>query len=238
MNTIEKQRLESVAENSRYRDGICPDMAMNYCFEIFCRHMRGRDVLELGPAEGVMTALLMKKNFSITVVEGSSVFAKNLTDNFPEIEVFNCLFEDFSSNKKYDNIILGHVLEHVDHPEKILKIISKYLKPSGKILAAVPNARSVHRQAAVAMRLLKQEDELNEMDIHHGHRRVFNPETFRNIFYQSDLKIDVFGGYWLKPLSNRQIDENWTPEMLHAFMQLGERYPDIAGEIYVIASLN
>ena len=45
----------------------------------------------------------------------------------------------------------------------------------------------------------------------------------------------MFGGYWIKPLSNGQIEQNWTAEMLEAFMELGERYPDIAGEIYVVA---
>jgi hypothetical protein len=47
----------------------------------------------------------------------------------------------------------------------------------------------------------------------------------------------VFGGYWLKPLSNAQLEAHWTPEMLEAYMQVGERYPDIAAEIYVIAGL-
>jgi hypothetical protein len=32
------------------------------------------------------------------------------------------------------------------------------------------------------------------------------------------------------------METAWTAEMLEAFMQLGERYPDIASEIYVIAS--
>jgi hypothetical protein len=41
----------------------------------------------------------------------------------------------------------------------------------------------------------------------------------------------------LKPVSNKQIETSWNPEMLNAFMKLGERYPDIAGEIYVIARL-
>jgi hypothetical protein len=77
---------------------------------------------------------------------------------------------------------------------------------------------------------------MNEADIHHGHRRVFNPETFRQVFALSALQIDVFGGYWLKPVSNHQIDESWTPQMLDAFMQLGERYPDIAGEIYAVTT--
>jgi hypothetical protein len=57
------------------------------------------------------------------------------------------------------------------------------------------------------------------------------------VFLQAGFGIEIFGGYWLKPVSIRQIDETWTPEMLAAFMALGERYPDIAGEIYVIAHL-
>ena len=103
------------------------------------------------------------------------------------------------------------------------------------MLAAVPNCRSIQRQAAVIIGLLKSEDELNDLDRHHGHRRVFNPKSFRACFTQASLQIEFFGGYWLKPLSNQQIEENWTPSMLDVFMRLGERYPDIAGEIYVVA---
>jgi hypothetical protein len=86
------------------------------------------------------------------------------------------------------------------------------------------------------MGLLQQEDALNELDIHHGHRRVFNPESFRNTFSQAGLNIEIFGGYWMKPVSNAQIEASWTPEMLEAFMVLGERYSDLAGEIYVVAT--
>lgn len=64
------------------------------------------------------------------------------------------------------------------------------------------------------------------------------PDAFRNIFIESNLNVDVFGGYWLKPISNHQIEEDWSTEMLNAYMQLGESYPDIAGEIYVIASIS
>jgi hypothetical protein len=57
------------------------------------------------------------------------------------------------------------------------------------------------------------------------------------IFARRVSSIQVFGGYWLKPLSNAQLEAHWTPEMLEAYMQVGERYPDIAAEIYVIAGL-
>ena len=85
------------------------------------------------------------------------------------------------------------------------------------------------------MGLLPFEESLNEADHHHGHRRVYNPESFRGDFLKAGLSIEVSGGYWLKPVSNGQIERDWTPAMLDAFMVLGERYPDIAGEIYVVA---
>ncbi len=38
-------------------------------------------------------------------------------------------------------------------------------------------------------------------------------------------------------LSNAQIDKFYTREMINAFLELGEEYPEIAGEIYIVASL-
>ena len=47
--------------------------------------------------------------------------------------------------------------------------------------------------------------------------------------------MQSFGGYWLKPVSNRQVEELWTPAMPEALVTLGDRYPDIAAELYVVA---
>jgi 2-polyprenyl-3-methyl-5-hydroxy-6-metoxy-1,4-benzoquinol methylase len=231
----ELDQLDAISKNSLYSSGVMSP-AIEYCFSILKRYLHGNHVLELGPAEGVMTELLSNTNKKLTVVEGSSVFCESLSRRFPSIQVVHALFEDFEPEEKYDVIVLGHVLEHVHDPEAILNRARTWLKPEGRIFAAVPNARSLHRQAAVIMDLLPQEDALNEKDRHHGHRTVFNPESFRAAFTRAGLAIDVFGGYWLKPISNSQIENTWTPSMIDAFMQLGERYPDIAGEIYVVAS--
>lgn len=232
----EVKALEKIAKNSLYAEGVCQITTIKYSFQVFEKYLCGASILEMGPAEGVMTELLYNKDYSLSVIEGSRIFSEGISSRFPGVTVYNSLFEEFKTDKKFDNIILGHVLEYVDDPVAILKHIKTFLSPNGVILAAVPNARSLHRQASVIMGLLSEETELNELDKHHGHRRVFTPETFRNIFYQSGLKVDFFGGYWLKPISNAQIEKSWTQEMLDAFMMLGERYPDIAGEIYVVAS--
>ncbi len=234
--TDELKVLEAIAQNSLYAAGANTAM-IKYSFKIFSRYIQGDSILEMGPAEGVMTELLNTLDKKLTIIEGAKIFCESLQKRFPDAEVVNSLFEEYQPTQKFENIVLGHVLEHVNDPTDILRRASAWLTPTGRILAAVPNSRSLHRQAAVIMGLLPFEESLNEMDIHHGHRQVFNPETYRRAFLEAGLKIEVFGGYWLKPVSNRQIEQNWTDEMLQAFMQLGERYPDIAGEIYVIAHI-
>jgi 2-polyprenyl-3-methyl-5-hydroxy-6-metoxy-1,4-benzoquinol methylase len=231
----ERQRLETIASESWYAKGVNAT-TIEYSARIFARHWQGTQCLELGPAEGMMTSVLVSAFPHVMVVEGSARFCSDLAARFPKIEVVHSLFESFQPQQGFDTIVLGHVMEHVESPQELLKRMKHWLNPDGVICAAVPNARSIHRQAAVIMGLLPAEDALNETDLHHGHRRVYNPETFRAEFLSAGLKIKIFGGYWIKPISNAQLEQSWTPAMVEAFMQLGERYPDVAAENYVIAT--
>lgn len=234
---LEKNKLDMISRATGYSVGINLHM-VDYTFELVKRHINGKYILELGPAEGVMTELLVADGREVTVIEGASEFCSSISTRMPGVKVHNVLFEEFESQELYDGVILGHVLEHVEDPVTIVKKVKERLVPNtGRIFAAVPNCRSIHRQAAVIMGLLSHEDDLNASDKEHGHRRVFSPETFRSCFSDAGLDIEIFGGYWLKPLSNHQIEQSWTPSMLNAFMKMGERYPDIAAEIYVVAKL-
>jgi 2-polyprenyl-3-methyl-5-hydroxy-6-metoxy-1,4-benzoquinol methylase len=231
----EQFRLDRIAADSWYSQGLNTS-SVEYCAEVFSRFWKGRRCLEMGPAEGVMTPHLDRAFPCLTLVDGAEAFCAQLRERFPSATVIQSLFEDFASNEQFDTIVLGHVLEHVENPVQVLRKASACLAPGGVICCAVPNARSLHRQAAVLLQLLETEHSLNPTDLHHGHRRVYNPETLRDDFLGAGLSVRFFGGYWIKPLSNRQMEDAWTPEMIHAFMQLGERYPHIAAEIYVIAS--
>jgi 2-polyprenyl-3-methyl-5-hydroxy-6-metoxy-1,4-benzoquinol methylase len=232
---METLRLACIAEDSWYSRGL-NTRTVEYCGGIFSRFWKGRRCLEMGPAEGVMTPQLYRAFPELTLVEGAAAFCEDLRESFPNATVIHSLFEDFSPSAVYDTIVLGRVLEHVARPAEVLRRAGTWLAPGGIICCAVPNARSLHRQAAVLMGILEIEHALNSTDIHHGHRRVYDPEAFRAEFRAAGLSIDVSGGYWLKPLSNGQMETAWTGDMLDAFMRLGERYPDIAAEIYVIAS--
>jgi 2-polyprenyl-3-methyl-5-hydroxy-6-metoxy-1,4-benzoquinol methylase len=230
----EQKRVDEIAERSRYAEGL-NTQTTRYSFSIFERYFRPGSILELGPAEGVMTECLCSKSHDLSAVEGSALFCESLRERFPQVKVINALFEEFKPEQTYDNIILGHVLEHIKEPVLILSKVKGWLAPAGRVFSAVPNARSLHRQAAVIMGLLEHEKQLNDNDLYHGHRRVYDAETFRADFIAAGLKVEHFGGYWIKPLSNQQIEQSWTEQMVDAFMLLGESYPDIAAELFIVA---
>ncbi len=235
-NESELERVVEHSSISHYSEGVM-HKATEYCGEIFRRHLRQGSVLELGPAQGVMTDLIYPYFPDYTVVDGADFFIKHLREKFPQIKGVVSLFENFVPEQKYNNIILGHVLEHVMDPVQILKLCSQWLSDDGVIVSAVPNSNSIHRQVAVIMGLLDDEKQLNETDIKNGHRRVYDIETLTNDFIEAGLKIVKTGGYWLKPVSNAQINRNWDDLMIDGFLKLGEKYPEIAGEIYVIATI-
>ena len=233
----EKERVENCS-GAGYSSGVM-EGAITYCCNIFKQEMKNGSVLEFGPAEGVMTKILYPDYCGdYTVVDGVEKFIFNLQEQFPNIKGYVSLFEDFvpPNGKKYDNIILGHVLEHVENPVKVLKYCTQLLSEGGKILSAVPNSHSLHRQAAVRMGLLSNENQLNPTDIKNGHRRVYDYNLLKSHFNEAGVKIIKSGGYWLKTLSNSQINEFYTSKMNEAFFALGEEFPDIAAEIYIIGT--
>ncbi len=230
----ERERLDQVAADSWYARGVNL-AAARYCAAVFARHWRGTRCLELGPAEGVITERIAAVFARVVVVEGSERFARELHTRMPDIDVRCALFEDFTTDERFDVIVMGHVLEHVADPRQLIARAAEWLADEGIICAAVPNARSLHRQAAVFMGLLSSEHSLSEADVHHAHRRVYDLDSFQAEFDGAGLEIAFRGGYLLKPLSNAQMEADWSPEMVDAFLRVGERYPDIAGEIYVIA---
>ena len=151
----ESEKLQAISEVSTYSAGVMPT-AITYSYQLLQRHMRGETVLEMGPAEGVMTERLVASGKLVTVVEGSALFCDSLRQRFPHIEVVHSLFEDYTPARRFDTVVLGHVLEHVQDPVDVLRRVKAWLAPSGCVFAAVPNSRSIHRQAAVLMGLLPQ----------------------------------------------------------------------------------
>ncbi|MBK8521168.1 MAG: class I SAM-dependent methyltransferase [Chitinophagaceae bacterium] len=107
------------------------------------------------------------------------------------------MFEEFETSRKYDTIIMSHVLEHIENPALVLKKIYNWLADDGVFLVSVPNAKSIHRMVAVQMGLLKSEYELNARDNELGHFRVYDMNILKAQMKDAGFKIQESGGYFL-----------------------------------------
>jgi len=198
-------------------------------------HLQGPEGLELGPAEGEMTQFLVSDFQKLTVVDGSDELVAQIPAR-PNLTKVHSLFEEFKPERQYNTIIMEHILEHVDRPVALLMRAKEWLMPAGKILIGVPNGNSIHRLVAVKMGLLTHPCELNSRDHALGHRRVYTQDTLKADLHEAGLHLVEMGGVFFKPLSNKQIQDHWTEEMVRGFYELGKDFPENAAELYAVCS--
>lgn len=208
-------------------------------YNYLSKYFKGQTCLEMGSADGEGTKILLKHFKRIVAVDGS----KRLLDKAKEeinnknVMFVHSYFENLELYDKFDTVILAHILEHVNDPVSVLKTASKYLNKNGVILVDVPNAMSLHRQVGVLMNLLKSEYDLNTADMSIGHKRVYDMNLLSKDILSAGLKIKNKGGIFLKPFSNAQMENILSKKGIMAFNLMGLRFPDIAAEIYIVATL-
>lgn len=195
----------------------------------------GKSVLEVGPAEGDMTAKLMEYFSDVTVIEGSEKFTKNLQKTFKtkKLTIYHGLVEEVCINKKFDTVILSHVLEHFDNPQEILKKMRSLLHKDGNLLVMVPNANSIHRHVGVLLGMQEATHSLNEVDINIGHKRVYDPSSLKAEVEKAGFITINLGGILIKIVSNQQMVKIFTEEVMDALFKIGSEFPEISCEIFI-----
>ena len=238
-NTSEDQRLEDIAANYSAFEGFNKAI-IDYGFRSIQEHFHGASCLELGTADGVMTRQLASAFDDLTSIDGSQryaeLIAEQLGPEFPGLTVIHTLFEDFQPDRRFDTVIAAHILEHVDDPVAVARRALDWVAPGGKLLVLVPNAHSFNRLLGVKMGMIQTPDELVEGDHAVGHRRVYTPATLHADLTAAGWDIACTSGVLFKPLSNAQMYESYTHEMLEGCWLLGKDFPDNAGDILCVCT--
>jgi 2-polyprenyl-3-methyl-5-hydroxy-6-metoxy-1,4-benzoquinol methylase len=236
MSGSEHERVESFSDWYLKEQLDFDKRLIRFRYETIKSKLIGPRGLELGPAEGEMTQFLINDFEQLTVVEGAAELLAQIPSRSNLVKV-HALFEDYQPEQPFNSIILEHVLEHVDDPTGLLSRVKNWLSPGGRLFLGVPNGNSIHRLVAVKMGLLDNPCQLNPRDLALGHRRVYTPEAIRADIERSGLTVLEIGGVFFKPLSNGQIQEHWTEEMIQGFYELGKDFPEYAAEIYAVCQL-
>ena len=80
-----------------------------------------KSCLELGIGHGYTVESFSSFFDRHVVLDGDGEIIKNFKNKFPNIksEIIETYFEDLDTDEKFDIIVLGFVLEHVDNPNRI-----------------------------------------------------------------------------------------------------------------------
>lgn len=97
------------------------------------------DVLDLGCGVSRIPKYL-KPGSKYVGVEISTKFIEWLKENYPHYTFYQWDLENdqLNLNSQFDTVLMIAVLEHLHNPDNILKQISSFLKPDGKLVMTTP----------------------------------------------------------------------------------------------------
>jgi len=234
-----KESLDT--KDHKYAYNFDFDVMHNYMIKSFIPFFKGDNVLELGSYEGEFTEKIIPYFKNITCVEGSEEAVTIANKRFNEdVEIIFSTFEELDLPKKFDNVILTHVLEHIDNPVNLLKKINNnWLTNDGVLFVVCPNANAPSRQIAVKMGLISHNNAITESEEKHGHRITYTLDTLERDINKSGLEILHRSGIFFKALANFQWDKLLntdiiSKEYLDGCFKLGQQYPDLCSSIMFV----
>lgn len=223
------------AVTSEYRPtgatAIENDLILNWYPERIIKRFGHCDsLLELGIGHGYTPGIFNAACDRHVIIEGSQVVIDLFNEKSPDFsgEVVFSYFEDFDTEERFDVIVMGFVLEHVEDPGVVLDRFRKFLKPGGKLFAAVPNAKSMNRRLGVELGKIDDIYSLNANDLALGHRRQYCRDTFRQDLERHGYSVTHQEGIYLKPLPLGVLKT--LPdfqENLEAMLRVGIEFPDL-----------
>lgn len=234
------QELQDTADH-QYAYGFDFDVMHPYMLRSFAPFFRAGNALELGSFKGDFTRRLIEHFDDVTCVEASdqaiAIARGRLGD---KVRFIHSRFEQATLPSKYDNIVLTHVLEHIDDPVLVLKRINdEWLSDRGRFFLVCPNANAPSRQIAVKMGLITHNAAVTPAEADHGHRCTYTLDTLERDATQAGLKVVHRSGIFFKALANFQWDrllqtDIISKEYLDGCYMLGQQYPDLCSSIFLM----
>ena len=228
-------------EDHQYAYSFDFDVMHPYMVKSFEPFFKKGSLLELGSFKGDFTRRLLPYFDDITCIEASDVAIEDARKKLGDkVNFVNALFEKAALPKRYDNIVLTHVLEHLNDPVLVMKRINdEWLAEGGMFFLVCPNANAPSRQIAVKMGLISHNAAVTPAEAQHGHQRTYALDTLERDAVAAGLKVVHRSGIFFKALANFQWDrllktDIISKEYLEGCYQLGQQYPDLCSSIFLM----
>lgn len=227
------QNLDSVT--SQYKPkavtALENDLMLNwYPKRILKRIKRFGSLLELGLGHGFSAKLFEGHFKKQVIIEGSGVVIDLFNDEYEDFSglIVKDYFENYQTDEKFDVIVMGFVLEHVDDPGYLLDRYREMLAVDGNIYICVPNAKSLNRRLGLELGVIRDIYDLNDNDIALGHKRQFCTDTLQELATTHNYEVTHLEGIYLKPLPLHILKT--LPDFkanLEAMLKVGVDFPEL-----------
>jgi len=239
--TRDYDREAQDAADHKYAYDFDFDVMHRYMMRAFSPFFISGNALELGSFQGAFTRRLTDRFSDVTCVEASGEAIAVAREKIGDAATFvHALFEDVSLPTRYDNIILTHVLEHLDDPVGVLRRVNdEWLSDAGRLFLVCPNANAPSRQIAVKMGLITHNSAITPAEAEHGHRITYSLDTLEREARLGGLNVVHRSGVFFKTLANFQWDrllqtDIISDEYLDGCYLLGQQYPDLCASIFLM----
>lgn len=217
------------------------DVMHPYMMRSFKPFFRPGNLLELGSFKGDFTRRFCEQFDDITCVEASGEAIEVARSKLDEqVHFVHSTFETVTLPRRYDNIVLTHVLEHLDDPVRVLKRVNdEWLTEGGRFFLVCPNANAPSRQIAVKMGLISHNAAVTPAEAEHGHRCTYTLDTLERDAVAAGLQVAHRSGIFFKALANFQWDrllqtDIISKEYLEGCYKVGQQYPDLCSSIFLM----
>jgi 2-polyprenyl-3-methyl-5-hydroxy-6-metoxy-1,4-benzoquinol methylase len=217
------------------------DVIHPYMIRSFQAFFRSGSMLELGSFKGDFTRRLLDHFDDITCVEASGEALEEARRELGKnVQFVHSTFETANLPRQFDNIVLTHVLEHLDDPVQVLRRVNdEWLAADGRLFLVCPNANAPSRQIAVKMGLISHNSAVTLAEADHGHRFTYSLDTLERDAVAGGLRVVYRSGIFFKALANFQWDrllqtDIVSKEYLEGCYKLGQHYPDLCSSIFLL----
>src|SRR5262245_7663973 len=149
-------------------------------------------VLEIGAAGGHMTRALVERGCRVWAIEAEPSLASGVQDVASRLIVGDIEAMDLEQavgGERFDVILLGDVLEHLRHPDRVLNRLQPLLVSSGHLVVSLPNV--AHGSVRLAL-LLGRFDYTPYGLLDDTHLRFFTRSSLVSLFEKSGWSVADF----------------------------------------------
>lgn len=150
---------------------------------------RGRRILDVGAADGIVSRRLTERGWRVTGVEGDPALAQAGARHCERMLTANLNREIPEVAGPFDAILYGDVLEHLVDPLRALVELDRALVPDGFVVISVPNIAHLYIRLLL---LVGRFDYIDRGILDDSHLRFFTERSLRALIADAGLTVERF----------------------------------------------